>query len=94
VQKLIFHLNKELKFTKLQLSDYEKFKYFKRSFLICGLDDINSLLLFKQPSFFKAYTTAIDSLNHSLEIGLLPSAIGWCSFCHFPSYSKINVFAL
>ena len=53
---------------------------FKRSFFICRQDDINSLRLFKQPSFFNAYITAVDSFKHSLQTGLLPSAIGCALF--------------
>ena len=50
IQKLIFHLNKQLKLTKPQLSDYKILKnllYFKRSKFICRQDDMNSFLLFK-----------------------------------------------
>ena len=36
--------------------------------------------LFKQPSFIKAYTTAVDLFKHSLQTGLLPSAIGCTLF--------------
>ena len=89
VQKFFFHPNKQLKFTKLQLSDYEileKLLYFKRSFLVCRQDDMNSLL-FKQPSFFNAYTTAVDSFKHSLQKGLLPYAIGCALFIS----SQINL---
>ena len=78
MQKLIFHLNKQLKF-KPQLSDYEillNLLFFKRRFFICHiLDDMNSLFLFKQPSFFNACTTAVDSFKHSLQTGLLPFAL-------------------
>ena len=33
-------------------------------------------LLSKQSFFFNAFTTAVDSFKHSLQTGLLPSAIG------------------
>ena len=36
--------------------------------------------LIKQPSFCNAYTTAVDSFKHSLQTGLLPSAIGCALF--------------
>ena len=44
---------------------------------------MNSLHLFKQPSFFNAYTTAVDSFKHSLQTGLLLSAIGYALFNTF-----------
>ena len=40
----------------------------------------NLLKIFKQPSFFNACTTAVDSFKHSLQTGLLPSAIGCALF--------------
>ena len=84
MQKLIFHLNKQLKF-KPQLSDYEillNLLFFKKRFFICHiLDDMNSLFLFKQPSFFNACTTAVDSFKHSrLQTGLLLSAVSYALF--------------
>ena len=56
-------------------------KYFKTCCIfICQQDNINSLLLFKQPSCLNAYTTAVDSFKHSLQTGLLPSAVGCALF--------------
>ena len=68
---------------KLQISEYKMFQNllcFKGSFFICRQDDMNLLLLFNQPSFFNALTTAVDSFRHSLKTGLLLSAISCALF--------------
>ena len=71
------------KILKTSLSDYEilwNLLYFKKSFFICRQDDMNSLLFFKQPSFFNTYTTVVDLLKHIQKTGLLPSAIDCALF--------------
>ena len=67
LQKLNFLLNKQLKITKLQISDYN-IKYFKAL----------KFIEFSRGNFtciFNAYITAVDSFKHSLHAGFLPSAV-------------------
>ena len=68
---------------KLSLLFIEPLTYFalflnfiyKFSFIVYLQDDRNSLLLFKQPSWFNAYITAVASFRPILHTGLLSSAI-------------------
>ena len=57
---------------------------------ICWQNDMYLLLLFKQPSCFNTYITAVNSFKHSLHTGLLPYRL--YSFYHLPGYYKINFF--
>ena len=84
MQKFNCSSNNQTKIYKISIGDrkisiednIKTYWILKEFFLMFLQEEMNSFLLFKQPFLFNAYTTAVASSKHSLDTGLLPSAIG------------------